>query len=66
MVMRYVNYISVKVPKNKFKDRSRSRYIGVPEENRKDASEVLVKRQQLIIVENLKKNLTSQKVLDTV
>ena len=40
--------------------------IGVPEENRKDASEVLVKRQQLIIVENLKKNLTSQKVLDTV
>ena len=55
MVMRYVNYISVKVPKNKFKDRSRSRYIGVPEENRKDASEVLVKRQQLIIVENLKK-----------
>ena len=39
MVMRYVNYISVKVPKNKFKDRSRSRYIGVPEENRKDASE---------------------------
>lgn len=58
MVMRYVNYISVKVPKNKFKDRSRSRYIGVPEENRKDASEVLVKRQQLIIVENLKKNLT--------
>lgn len=25
------NYISVKVPKNKFKDGSRSRYTGVPE-----------------------------------
>ena len=50
MIMCHVNYISVKVPKNKFKDRSRFRYIGIPEENRKDAREVLVKRQQLIIV----------------
>lgn len=39
MIMCYVNYISVKVPKNKFKDGSRSRYTGVPEGNRKDASE---------------------------
>ena len=39
--MCYVNYISVKVPKNKFKDGSRSRSIGVPEGNGKDASEAM-------------------------
>lgn len=54
MIMCYVNYISVKVPKNKFKDGSRSRSIGVPEGNGKDASEALVKRQQPIIAEDLK------------